>query len=275
MSNNGKASVGDRYALETGDAGAARLYLLNKVYGPTTEKVLLEAGLASGMRVLDIGCGIGTVSCWMAEQVKPEGSVVGIDVSTAQLEIARQNALASGIKNVVFQEASAYETDLPRAEFDLIVCRFLLCHLTRPADALKEMYELLKPDGVLVCHDLDVESMFSDPPTAAYTRLIEILLAVGHERGVDYCIGRKLHRLLRDAGFAEPEVILPQPAFLRGPEKRFWEFTFLEASPAMIESGAASREEVGRLARELKAISEDETILVAQARTPLVWAKKI
>ena len=43
--------------------------VVNEVHGPDTRAFLQRAGLKSGMRVADIGCGIGTISCWMAEQV--------------------------------------------------------------------------------------------------------------------------------------------------------------------------------------------------------------
>ena len=65
------------------------------------------------MQVVDIGCGIGSVTVWIAQHVGPTGQVVGVDMSAAQLEVARQGVAAVGVTNVVWHEASAYELGLP------------------------------------------------------------------------------------------------------------------------------------------------------------------
>ena len=77
------------YVLATGEAAAYRLRLLHGLYGPGTPHLLLEAGLRRGMRVADLGCGVGTVTALLAELVGREGHVVGIDASGAQLDQAR------------------------------------------------------------------------------------------------------------------------------------------------------------------------------------------
>src|SRR5271166_1291585 len=85
-----------RYALATGEAAAYRLGILHELYGPGTRRVLLESGLRSGMRVADLGCGVGTVTALLAELVGPGGYVVGIDSSAAQLAQARDRVNTGG-----------------------------------------------------------------------------------------------------------------------------------------------------------------------------------
>ena len=143
------------YVLATGEAAAYRLGILHDLYGPGTRRVLLEAGLRPGMRVADLGCGVGLVTALLAELVGPGGHVVGIDASGAQLAQARERLNGSGA-DVSFVEASATETGLTRGSFDLVYCRFLLIHLPEPERALREMFTLLKPDGILVCEDGDL-----------------------------------------------------------------------------------------------------------------------
>ncbi|HXG24926.1 MAG TPA: methyltransferase domain-containing protein, partial [Chthonomonadales bacterium] len=77
-----------RYVLATGEGGAERLRVVQSVHGPDTERLLLRVGLTQGMKVADIGCGIGTISCWMAQQVGPTGAVYGIDISPEQIALA-------------------------------------------------------------------------------------------------------------------------------------------------------------------------------------------
>src|SRR5262249_30595299 len=131
------------YALATGEAAAYRLGILQNLYGSGTRRVLLEAGIRRGMRVADFGCGVGTVTAQLAEIVGPEGHVVGIDASGAQLAQARSRLNGSGAY-VSFVEASATDTGLPPELFDLVYSRFLLIHLPDPERALREMWTLLK-----------------------------------------------------------------------------------------------------------------------------------
>jgi SAM-dependent methyltransferase len=264
----------DAYVLTTGEAGAARLRLLHEVYGASTEALLCEVGLGPGMHAVDVGCGTGTVARWMAGRVGPDGAVFGVDVSPAQLEVARGESQRLGYAHLRFVHADAYGTRLPRASFDVVYCRFLLCHLTQPERALREMIALLKPNGVLVCDDVDVGSILADPPSAAVDRMRDLMRAVGVARGVDYCLGIRLHRLFRQAGLNRPQVRFDQPVYATGEGKRFWEYTVLEAGPAIIEAGLATAVELERLAQELAAVAQDETIMVAQARKVQLWARK-
>ena len=119
------------YALATGLAAAHRLRILHGLYGPGSRRVLLEAGLRRGMRVADFGCGVGLVTALLAELVGPEGHVVGLDASAAQLAQARES-MPAGSTNIRFVEASATDSGLPPASFDLAYCRFLLLHLPEP-----------------------------------------------------------------------------------------------------------------------------------------------
>lgn len=267
-------STSDRYVLATGEEGAHRLKVVNTVHGPDTEAFLLRAGIRSGMRVADIGCGIGTISCRMAEQVGPGGSVTGIDISDAQIELARRNADMAGLTNVQFRIASAYETGLEHGAFDLVFCRFLLMHLTRSEDAIREMASLVRPGGVLACEDGDFTSPFTEPHSAAYERCFELYRAAVAARGADARIGPKIYRMFLRAGLSDPAVTLAQAVFTRGDAKRLPEWTLAECAPALIEHGVTDREEIDRVVGELKALAEDETTFFAMVQVTQVWARK-
>ena len=264
---------GPDYILAVGEAAARRLLMLDEIFGPHSRELPRRAGLTQGMRVADIGCGTGLVSLWIVAQLGAGGSVTGVDMSGEQLKVAEKNAVAAGLTNISFQEASAYETNLPREQFDLVYSRFLMCHLTDPADALSEMRALLKPDGILVCDDHDDGGIFSEPPTGVYKRLVEISEAINRTRGLDSHIGLKLPRLVCEAGFGSPEVVVKQIAELRGPHKLFWEITLREAAPAILAACVATKEELDTVCSEIRAISEDETTLVMLARVTQVWAR--
>ncbi len=262
------------YVLVTGDAGAARLALLHDTYGNNTESLLRELGLTAGMRAADLGCGTGTVSRWMASIVGPSGEVVGADVSADQLEVAAREAARLGLPQLRHVQASVYDTGLPRDHFDLVYCRFLLCHVGDPAAGVREMRSMLRPGGVLLCEDVDVGSVECDPPSPRYDRMRDIMLALGRFRGVDYCLGPRLHRVFREAGLANTQVRIDQPVLSRGEPKRFWEYTFLEAAPAMLRAGLTDESELRELAAEMARVAKDESVMVAQAKKVQVWARR-
>jgi SAM-dependent methyltransferase len=260
------------YALATGEAAAYRLRLLHGLYGEGTRRVLLDAGLQRGMRAADLGCGVGMVTGLLAELVGPEGHVVGIDVSTAQLASARERLNGSGA-NVRFVKASATATGLPPGSFDLVYSRFLLIHLPEPEQALREMRALLKPGGILVCEDGDLTSAGSEPPSAL-DAFADLWGRLGPRRGVDYTLGRRLFQMIQAAGFPEPEVAFNQPVLARGENKRLLELSVAEAGPAFVAAGLITAEELERTLIEMRRLGADETVLAVMPRMAQVWARK-
>src|SRR5215218_5497922 len=100
----------ESYVLRGGQAGAARLRLINRVKWPTTERLLGTAGLRAGMRVLDLGCGGGAVTLKIAALVGAEGEVVGIDLDSSILWLAHQEADGSKLP-MTFHHLDAEELD--------------------------------------------------------------------------------------------------------------------------------------------------------------------
>jgi SAM-dependent methyltransferase len=261
-----------RYALATGEAAAYRLSILHGLYGPGTRRVLLESGLRGGMRVADLGCGVGMVTGLLAGLVGPTGHVVGVDVSGEQLEQARER-VGRDHTNVSFVQASATDTDLPRESFDLVYSRFLLIHLPEPDLALHEMWGLLKPNGILVCEDGDLTTSGSEPPSALST-FADLWGRLGPRRGVDYTLGRRLYQTVLAAGFPAPEITFNQPVVARGENKRLLELSVAEAGPAFVEAGLVTAEQLDRALVEMRRLAADGSVLALMPRMSQVWARK-
>jgi SAM-dependent methyltransferase len=264
----------ERYVLATGAAGAERLRIVHSVHGPDTEAFLLRAGLTTGLRVADIGCGVGIISCWLAEQVGPGSEVVGVDISAEQVATAQATAKAAGMQNVRFVQAGAYETGLERESFDLVFSRFMLMHIQRPEEAIAEMRALLKPGGVLAVEDGDFSAPFCYPPSAAFDRCFELYRQIGARHGADFDIGLKLYGLVCAAGFTNVQAALAQPAYVRGEAKRLPDWTIAESAPVLISEGLTTQAEVEKLVTEMAALAEDENTLFGMARMTQVWARK-
>src|SRR5262245_34719583 len=99
------------YALGRTNAEYERLIEQAELLRPLTERVMHAAGIGAGMRVLDIGCGMGDVSFLVSDIVGPEGSVLGVDIDGAALGLANQRRAARGITNVEFREGDARSVD--------------------------------------------------------------------------------------------------------------------------------------------------------------------
>lgn len=263
-----------RYVLATGEEANYRLQIVNRVHGPDTENFLRRAGLAAGMRVADIGCGVGAVTTWIAEQAGPGGQVSAVDISPGQVEEARRAAAGAGLTNIDFHVASAAEPGLPTGAYDLVFCRFVLMHVPHPEAALYAMRDLLKPGGVLACEDGDFTAPFCEPPSPAFNRTFELYRAIGERRGLDFHVGPKLYGMFREAGFPRPEVALAQPAVVRGDAKRLPEWTLTEAEEAIVEAGLADAEEIRQVAAEMAALAQDDSVLFGMTRMTQVWARR-
>jgi len=268
LSANGKGE----YVLATGGAAANRLRILHNVYGPGARRLLEQAGIQRGMRVADLGCGVGMVTHLLAELVGPTGEVVGVDFSAAQIEQARA-LLPTAFTNVSFVEASATNTGLPRASFDLVYSRFLLIHLTEPDKALHEMYDLLKPNGLFVCEDGDLTSAGSEPPSKLQG-FSELFGSLGPKWGVDYTLGRRLFQMVLAANFSQPQITLNQPVFAQGENKRLLELSVAEAGSSFVAAGLISDQALSQTLIEMERLANDETVLALMPRMSQVWARK-
>jgi SAM-dependent methyltransferase len=267
------AAEADRYVLGTGEAGADRLRILHRAYGPGTRRFLGLAGLKPGMRVADIGCGVGQVTVDLAQLVGPTGHVVGVDVSRAQLGQAHRLADQLQLANVSWVEASGGSTGLPSGSFDLVYCRFLLLHLVEPESALAEMHRLLRPGGILVCEDGDVTSAGSEPPSALGA-FAELFGALGPTRQVDYTLGRRLYQMVITAGFASADIAFNQPAYARGEEKRLLELSVAEAGPALVEAGILAPQDLRNVLLSMTLAAMDEAVVAIMPRMAQVSAIK-
>jgi SAM-dependent methyltransferase len=262
------------YVLATGDEAEHRLELVHTVHGPDTERFLERSGIQPGMRVADIGCGIGVVTCWMAERVTPGGEAIGVDISPEQVRVAARRAERLGVANARFHVAPAEATGLDHGTFDLVYCRFLLMHLPEPEAALREMAALLRVGGVLVVEDGDFEGPYCSPRSPDYDRCFELYRAGVRLSGADPLIGLRLTTLVMQAGFSKCDVAIAQPVLREGEAKRLPEWTLLEAKDKLVSAGVTTAEEIDAIAAHLARMASDTTTRFGMAVMTQVRAVK-
>ena len=140
------------YVLGHTDREQLRLKRQARILAPFTEHFLRDAGIAPGMRVLDIGCGMGDVTMLAAGLVGPAGCVVSIDMYPASVETARKRASAAGLDNATFYRAeiSAFTDSRP---FDAIVGRLVLEFLPETTAIIGRLCGLLKPGRIIALQE--------------------------------------------------------------------------------------------------------------------------
>jgi SAM-dependent methyltransferase len=161
--------------------------------------------LRPGMRLLDVGCGPGSITLGLAELVAP-GEVVGIDLRPEPLEQARAAASARGITNVRFEVDSAYALPFADGSFDAAFAHVVLMHLREPVRALAEVRRVLRPSGVVGVRDPDFGGVLFYPATPLRGQYYELRDRAHRHNGGDPLLGRMHRRLLCDAGFARTEA---------------------------------------------------------------------
>lgn len=146
----------DQYTLGDSAAERQRLAQQSRRLETLTRRFLCDAGLRPGMRVLELGTGMGDVTCLLAEHVGSAGRVVSLERSAVMLDAARQAIAQRGIANVQFIQCDLNHLQLePSRSFDAVVGRLILTHLADPSATLSHAVERLVPGGVVAFQEAD------------------------------------------------------------------------------------------------------------------------
>ncbi len=176
--------------------------------------------LESGMRLLDAGCGPGTVTAGLARAVSP-GETIGLDAAPGVLEHARAHAAEQQVENAAFVVGDIYELDDADAAFDVVYANQLLQHLADPVRALKEMRRVLRPGGLLAVRDADYATMSPHPKFPEFLDWNRLYHQVAYRNRAEPDAGRTLPAWVRAAGFGEIEIH-PNVVALDGEDARVW-----------------------------------------------------
>jgi SAM-dependent methyltransferase len=203
------------YLLGSDEPELARLDSQAAALAPSTRLLLRAAGIRSGMRVLDLGTGLGHVAFELAQLVGDAGEIVGIDQSRAHLAAADARRSAAGLDTVRFVEADvrSYQEDEP---FDAVVARLLLFHVADPLAVLRHHVAALSAGGRVVALDFDAGACRSDPPVELAESRRDWIVEVFRRAGANPTIGARLPLLLREAGLADVESLGVQEYLVPG-----------------------------------------------------------
>lgn len=161
--------------------------------------------LSSGMRVLDIGCGPGTVTLGIAEKVHP-GQVIGTELSLDQTKTVKKEAEEKGL-NLSFEQEDVYSLSYSDKSFDAVFMSAVVGNLQNPSQAITEIFRVLKPGGLVAIKEFDHSANISFPATEFILKVNELYNRLRIENGHDPDSGRKVRGLLNAAGFEGVKAI--------------------------------------------------------------------
>lgn len=261
------------YTIHGGKKGNERLAILSRTLGATTRGFLDRHQDALTGNCLDLGCGGGIVTLDIAKRVQSKGEVFGLDMDPVNISMARDAARDHGVENVQFDRFDAYDlADVDR--YHLVYSRFLLTHLSHPAQVLANIFKALVPGGRVMLEDTDFSGHFCYPACAAFDTYVRLYQNLLHSRGADANIGQRLYQLLGQAGFEEISVQLVQPVHTKEEGKLMAEITMEGISKALLQEGLANEEEIRQTVQELKAFRADEKTVMSLPRIFQVSAVK-
>lgn len=252
----------EKYSLQVGKAGEERLQLVNKLYNPASQRFLQNCGLNSAKRVLEVGCGTGIMTCWLAKQIISSGIVVAIDTSEEQLTIAKNNAAKEGLNNIEFKCLSVYDLKKLQAQFDLAYCRWVLVHLTQPVKALTAMHSVLEPGGTLVCEDINFSSFFSYPESAPFQRAIQTWVTLYNVENKDPNIANHLYGYLKDLNCKNIQAAVSQPVLNSAYEKMLHVMALTEQKIPLLENKILTSSEYEDLVAQMTEFAHQESFVV-------------
>jgi ubiquinone/menaquinone biosynthesis C-methylase UbiE len=202
------AKTEGNYILGQSEYEYERLTFQAKILRPFREKFFRFAGLGPGMRVLEVGSGMGDVAFLAAEIVGPGGWVLGVDQDTTGVEKARERSRQQGCSSWVSFEASKLAEFETADRFDAIVGRYILLYQQDPGAIIRRLLKFLKPGGIVVFHEMDFANAHSsDPPCPFWEEIYGLLSEAFRRAGIPPDYGRRVAGAFLGAGLPFPTVL--------------------------------------------------------------------
>jgi ubiquinone/menaquinone biosynthesis C-methylase UbiE len=227
--------------------------------------------LRPGMRLLDGGCGPGSITSDLAAIVSPS-EVVGIDIEASQVDRATRQAAEKGVSNAHFQVADLYALPFPGQSFDAVFLHGVVEHLRDPVKALREVRRVLRSGGVLGTRHADFGGFLLDPVPPPLDQFVTLFERLMLHNGTQPRAGRQQVRWLRESGFARIEASASYDCWTRTPEETGRCAAFLARlvgdssfSAQLLAAGLADPETLQALSRGFVAWGTNPDAFAAEA----------
>jgi ubiquinone/menaquinone biosynthesis C-methylase UbiE len=201
-------STPSNYVLGQSTHEYERLMLQGRLLRPYTEKYFRTAGVAPGMRVLDLGSGMGDVALLSGDIVGPGGRVVGLDRDAKALDRARERTVEQGCSSWVSFQATNLEDFTTSDLFDAVTGRYILLYQPDAGATIRQLTRFLKPGGIVVFHELDFPDPHSTyPPCELWDNVYALVGEAFRRAGAPPDFGRRIGKAFLDAGLPFPTIL--------------------------------------------------------------------
>jgi SAM-dependent methyltransferase len=270
------------YVLESSDHERLRLMKQGDALAEATERLFKSAGIAPGMRVLDVGSGAGDVAILARHFVGKSGEVIGVDSDPEQVAFANHRALSLGYANVGFVTTD-YPSLLLERSVDAVVGRLVLLHASDPAGSLASVCRNLRTGGVVAFLECNIQydaPVLVEPSDGLAGRAMNWINSGLKHSGVQPRLGLKLFAVMKAAGLEPSPEIIGTLNVSQGPDGRLFPSVVSLVRSAMtsiIASGAATEAEIDIDTLEQRLIADAPSTGVLgtiSAGFVGVWARK-
>ncbi|KAL4895748.1 S-adenosyl-L-methionine-dependent methyltransferase [Aspergillus ambiguus] len=230
------------------------------------------------MKILDIGCGPGTITVDLATYV-PEGHVTGLEMVGDVLSGARKLAESRGVKNIDFVTGDANTLAYADETFDVVFCHQVLQHVGDPIGILTEMKRVCKKGGIVAARESDYSVFMWYPELPGLKRWQDLYDKVARKNGGEPNAGRHLHVWARKAGFQDVDCTVSSWCFAKPEEVSWWSEAWQERilQPAFakgaIDNGLATMEELEGISKVWREWGEDPYALISIPSAEVVCHK--
>jgi SAM-dependent methyltransferase len=206
-----------------------RLALMSRLLDPMHRRYLERLGVGPGARTLEVGCGNGSMSAWLAQQTAPGGQAVAVD-----LDLSLACPAGPGLE---FRQADILAGPVEAGGFDLVTARAVLHHVGDAATAVANLVASARPGGRILLIEPDFLPVSIAEPAAIHA-FWQGWLAWSRDQGIDYFIGRRLAAMLSGLGVQDVGATAQTAVYNGGsPWAEYWRETIIELRPRLLDSG--------------------------------------
>jgi ubiquinone/menaquinone biosynthesis C-methylase UbiE len=263
------------YVLGASTVERQRLLTQCDFFRPAARRMLDEIGVGRDWWTIDVGCGPLGILDLLAERTGPGAEVIGLERDPDMLEFGRELMAERQLDSVTMIQGDARHTGLPPSSFELVHARLLLVNMPEPDGVVAELARITRPGGWVASEEVDWVSWVCDPIHPAWTRLIDINADIWRKRGMDVNVGRRLPRLLYDAGLTDIQCRSHAPMFNNSDTHQYLLLAFSEINRTeMIAKGYVTEAEYNELTASLRAHLEDPGTFVTWSLFYQAWGRK-
>ena len=206
-----------------------RLYLMSRLLDPMHRRHIERLGVGPGARTLEVGCGNGSISAWLAERVAPGGRAIAVDLDLSLVD--------ADLPNLELRQADIVAAPVEPRDFDLVTARAVLHHVADARAAIANLVASVRPGGAILLIEPDFlpVSVAEPPDVRAFW---DGWLAWSRRAGIDYLIGRSLPAALAGLGMREIDATAETALYNGGsPWAEYWRQTVVELRGRLVASG--------------------------------------